>query len=268
MADINKANTQKKVICAPELVAQIMEAVFPICKLNKDGVWKIVGTGFFISPFGIFATAKHVLMDAFDKQGKQTAARLVAMIIYADNNGKIFNIPKFYPHKTADVAVGIINLPKDGNGNVVYSKNLVLIRNPAPIGEIVITFAYPNSEVKLQENQQAFYFAPWFYQGRMEEYYKKGRDGSMLPAPCYRTSIQSAGGASGGPVQNTEGEVFGINSTGFDGTNISFASRVEDLLPIKVDVSLDGKRHQVMSIKELAYIGKVALPELKGKDKS
>lgn len=57
----------------------------------------------------------------------------------------------------------------------------------------------------------------------------------MLPGPCYRTSIRIHDGASGGPVYSPNGHVFGVNSTGMDGTDISYVSRVSDILPLRVD---------------------------------
>src|SRR5690348_4236674 len=40
------------------------ECIFPIFQQNDSGLWKPLGTAFFISSNGFFATAKHVLTDA------------------------------------------------------------------------------------------------------------------------------------------------------------------------------------------------------------
>ncbi|MFA6002775.1 MAG: hypothetical protein WC881_01770 [Elusimicrobiota bacterium] len=62
--------------------------------------------------------------------------------------------------------------------------------------------------------------------------YPKGRDSCMLPTACFRTSMGIKGGASGGPVFDYRGYVFAINSSGVDGTSISFVSSIFSVFPV------------------------------------
>lgn len=83
----------------------------------------------------------------------------------------------------------------------------------------------------------------------------------MLPGNVYETSITIKGGASGGPVYDENGNVFGVNSTGIDGTNISYVSSIGDILDLAVcDLSLsDGSRRATMTIRELIGHGAIQI---------
>jgi hypothetical protein len=86
-------------------------------------------------------------------------------------------------------------------------------------GDLVATYAYQSTIIQSAETGQLFSFNPEFYEGRIVGYLANGRDRVMLPGPCYRTDMVIHHGASGGPVADPSGRVFGINSTGFDGTD-------------------------------------------------
>lgn len=62
------------------------------------------------------------------------------------------------------------------------------------------------------------------------------------------------GGASGGPVFGADGRVFGINSTGWDQTALSYVSRINELLDLELP-SVEfppGSAPRAMSLRELA----------------
>ena len=42
-------------------------------------------------------------------------------------------------------------------------------------------------------------------------------------------------GASGGPVAGPSGRVFGRNSTGFDGTNDFYISRINEIFSLEIE---------------------------------
>jgi hypothetical protein len=73
---------------------------------------------------------------------------------------------------------------------------------------------------------------PKYMSGEFEKVHPERRDAVMLSLRCYRTSISVPGGASGGPVFDSLGRVFGINCTGIDGTDVSYLARVEEALPL------------------------------------
>jgi hypothetical protein len=74
------------------------------------------------------------------------------------------------------------------------------------------------------------------------------------------------GAASGGPVFNTSGHVFGIASSSYDGmTDISLVTPIISLLDIVIPNALDrgdGRGLQNVTVGELASLGAVAIKNL------
>jgi len=140
----------------------------------------------------------------------------------------------------------------------LISKRVTLATTRPTVNDIVFTYAYPNTTILTEEDgHQSANFYPRYYEGKVVEYFEKGRDRVFLPSPCFQTSIISHGGASGGPVFNKDGLVCGINSTGFSGDDISFFSRIEDLFPITISNVQIGSESaiQKVTIKELIRLG-------------
>lgn len=238
-------------------------AIGPIFK-QVDSQWVLIGTGFFITIEGIFVTARHVLMDVIDTSGKHTRP-IAIMQFTSDNTYAIRPILRFSAHGVADAAVGV-TVPMRNNitNDILKSKACVLTSRRPAVGERACTFAYPNI-VDEPGPPQKLHLFPAFYDGRIEEYYPEGRDRISLPAPCYRTSISIHGGASGGPVFDGAGHVFGINSTGFMGApDISYVTQITDILPLIVsNVGVAGRSEKDFSIHELAILGHVPfIPKL------
>jgi hypothetical protein len=128
------------------------------------------------------------------------------------------------------------------------------------IGTRVVTYAYPKHSNIIGKDFQKIHFKPTWYDGYLQEYFPDGRDKTMLPGPCYRTSIHMHGGASGGPVFSPNGLVFGINSTGFSDTDISYVSRVSDIQHLVIhDVSMGGSPPGPVRISELVRAGHIVV---------
>jgi Trypsin-like peptidase domain len=139
-------------------------------------------------------------------------------------------------HPTIDVGIGIPYLLKHFiSDEPLSAAQLTLTAERPRQGEKIFTFAYAKTTVQNSPTPSIF-LNPRYYSGRVEEYYADGRDKILLPYPCYRTSFSMHGGASGGPVFDSSGRVFGINSKSYeteDGNpNISFVSRITDILCI------------------------------------
>jgi hypothetical protein len=129
---------------------------------------------------------------------------------------------------------------------------------PPDLNSRVVTFAYPKHSNRIINNVQLIDVRPTFYDGDITEYFPAGRDRVLLPAPCYRTSIIIHGGASGGPVFSRSGGVFGLNSTGIDGTDISFVSRINEILELVVDdVQMGTEPPRSVPVAEIARAGHI-----------
>jgi len=206
------------------------QVIFPILKQVKGDSLELIGTGFFICSAGLFASAKHVLRDCFDEKGNQKYP--VCLLHFLPNNQYLFrHILWCSSHPTADVAIGLAAPSAEVESNGV----LMLTTSSPTMGETVVTYAYPRTEIKQVGTLEILNFKPAFYEGRVVDFFPKGRDHCLLPGPCYQTSMVIDGGASGGPVVGESGRVFALNSTGWDGVpDISFVSRIEEIFQLGI----------------------------------
>lgn len=125
-------------------------------------------------------------------------------------------------------------------------------------GENIATFAYPKTSVHLESEIPSVHFNTSWYFGNLVDFHAKGW--GFLKYPCFQTSIQILGGASGGPVLNSKGEIFAINSRSFDfGSDdeepVSFVTPIAPLLDIEVEASPG----QQLKIRDLAQLGVINL---------
>lgn len=216
-------------------------AVFPILRSDLDGTISFLGTGFFITNIGLLLTAKHVLMDVIDIKGNPIAALSVLHFV-PENIFYHRQIIRFYTHAKADLAIGVLapmhhNITKQP----LINEHVTLTHRHPPMNESILTFAYPLTKTMPEGAGTTIHTRSNEYTGSIIESLPNGRDQAMLPGPCFRTDMSILHGASGGPVLDTRGHVFGVNSTGFDGTSDFYVSSVEPLLEMEItDVMLSG----------------------------
>jgi hypothetical protein len=241
-------------------------AIFPIVRFGADGSMDLLGTGFFISTNGLFVTARHVLSAPFDSRGRQIYP--IAMIhFYEDANYIVRPILRCASHPLADVAVGVAApMNRNSDGAPLTNPILTLTIEPPSLQDRVVTYAYPRYASISLEGQQTFHVMPTFYDGEITEYLPRGRDRVLLPGPCYRTSIVIHHGASGGPVFSRSGTVFAVNSTGFDGTDVSYVSRINEIFVLTIDdVVMDNQPARSIPVVEIARAGHIiVMPPLEG----
>jgi hypothetical protein len=236
-------------------------AVFPIVRHDAGDKMHLLGTGFFITTNGLFVTARHVLMDPFDEKGRQTYP--IGIIQFFGNNDWIYRpILRCGSNSIADVAVGVaapVHRNSDGKPLTNPIFTLTLLR--PSLNNRVVTYAYPkHANLILPDGTQQINFVPTYYDGHIKDYFPLGRDKVLLPGPCYQTSMAIHGGASGGPVFSPNGLVFGVNSTGYDGTDVSFVSRIHEIFAISIDdVVIDAGVARKVSIIELAKLGHIVV---------
>lgn len=231
-------------------VADLSHTVFPILKDVGGGKLELIGTGFFIAESGIFLTAKHVLLDVMDGDGKQTHP--IFLIQFLDGQYVFRGIARCTSHHVADIAVGIpVQMTNNANGMPLKNKLLTLTAAGQCVGEPVVTYAYPKSVFKYDKVQE-LHFHPDYFNGVIHEFFPNGRDSVMMPGACMQTSIHMHGGASGGPVFNSAGKVIGVNSTGFDGTDLSFITPISEIKNLFLaDVKIPSNHSGQVRVQEL-----------------
>lgn len=242
-----------------ESYANLRYAVVPILKTNGENAVESLGTGFFVSSNGLFVTAKHVLMDVVGKDGLPKAALFVEQFLPGDKCLHR-NIFRFFAHNIADLAIGMLNPMRDRNTNGLLVNSILSLTHDVPyVGDPIITFAYPHTEVVESGGQNSVYVNPAEYVGGIVETFPNGRDRVMLPSPCYRTNMKIPHGASGGPVFDKKGNVFGVNSTGIDGTDDSFVSAIGPFFSMEIDSAsvsgmAEGGRISMAALEKLGKI--------------
>ncbi len=233
------------------------EAVVPICRWHGSGRIEAVGTGFFIEG-QILVTAAHVIIDC-----NRSPLEGLFILHYVPTNRMLRRrIIKACVHLRADVAILALEMGKDPeSGQVLGNKRLIMTKAQPAREEDIGTWAFPKSITSESGTQGVLEIRPKVYVGRILEEYTQGRDKVMLPGPCYETDLSLEGGASGGPVFDSRGRVFAVNSTGIGGTDVAYVSHIQAIgaLSIEQFQTPDGIVHKQMSIGKMIDLGLIQL---------
>jgi len=170
-------------------------------------------------------------MDAFDEKTHKQVAFLHAVHFVQGSEILVRHITKVSLSNDSDVAVGKMDFHKlNDTGQPLLNKVPIFTLEAPTANSNVVTYAYPESSREFGGEELGTFVAN-YYAGQFIEHCDHARDAVMVTWPHYATSIKSKGGASGGPVFDSNGRVFGINSVG---GIIEYAARVAELLPLEV----------------------------------
>ena len=193
------------------------EAVFPIIKGTPEGVLEHCGTGFFVGPSGLFATAAHVF------EGRDVGPDDEFSIIQSGPDHLVLrSIERVAPHPDHDVALGWLGPAHDGCEACSNHSVVAIMRLDPEKGELVGSFVFSHTIVHdpatydfpdgPDKGQRTQYRSHW-EMGISEEVYPDGL--GNLSGRCFGTSVFVEGRASGGPLFNSNGFVIGLNNIGF-----------------------------------------------------
>ena len=222
-----------------EFFGDDQRAVFPIVKRDDAGTISLYGTGFFIAPGGVFATAKHIFeghdvlqSDSFEilqeGAGHVEPRSILEVVIDA----------------ASDLAVGRLESPHDGCQSCEEHPVVGIMELDPEIHEVVGSFVFSHTLIDQPENVetengielgQRVQFRSHWEVGLAEEVYPNGL--GFVKGRCFGTSIFVEGRGSGGPVFNSNGFVIGVNSRSFaepEGLPHSTSTSIRRLFEIEI----------------------------------
>ncbi len=219
--------------------------IFPILTGNNNNkTFKFIGTGFFINTFGGFLTAKHVLYDINNNPINPFYA-----IITHDNKQYISYLNRSFYHPFADICFGILrNYAHVGEVSVNFDFQtpvMQLLENEPQIGDVIQTFAYPNSQISFKEGEQWGNFVGEWFNGKISNIIPY-RDKTFYPYKIFESDMSILPGASGAPVMKNA-YVIGINSSSFDfgdsENNLSYITPIK--FAYDIEVELNGEKFKL-----------------------
>lgn len=252
--------------------------IIPICFGNPEGddiiQW---GSAFtVIGPVNVFLTARHIFEDldrvaSVDDSGLlrwKGKGRIFGIWFEEPNEPEVKyfyrDVQQVWRHEQYDLAFGRFRPMRNlKTGEMLKDVGpLWDLRTPEE-GDNIGTYAYPElrGDRSIDMLRQAFRKLK-VGTGKVTKVYPNGRDSTMLPGPCFESSLSLLGGMSGGPVFNHEGNLCGINSTGMslgEGDKpISMVSLLSPAMDMELPISRGGK---IISLKEIGRKGFIQIKD-------
>lgn len=223
--------------------------VFPIIKVlyypDETEVHRLVGTGFFFDSDRIFLSARHVFQGRESALDREDAREFALYCVHAVNLerkmvARHIDVESIRTRHDTDIATGRVLTKQFGAGDVLITEEELThtahfnyaSAEHVPVGTRIWTVAHHLTTVsRPADGSVNINSTSEFFGGTVREHHPEQRDSVMLPWPCYRTDMNSRGGASGGPVfiSGSSGVVFAINCTGWSGDAMSYVTSLAPL---------------------------------------
>jgi hypothetical protein len=188
---------------------------FALITHGEDQVWRVVGTGFYITENGLFVTARHVI-EEICVAGKQTAPLLIVHLrsdtgLFGPTEWLLRPIMQCWLAEQADIALGVA-APTINNetGEELSHWAWRLSWSIPSIGASVGTYAFPGKG-RGSNDGRSFIFRADSYAGGVRDV-GEHRDAVVMPFPYIQVDFRMHGATSGGPIIS-DGRVIGVNCT-------------------------------------------------------
>jgi hypothetical protein len=202
----------------------------------------IIGTGFYITRYGLLVTAKHVLEDLMAEDDASLVSSYVCHLA-PENAIHLRPIRKAHLLRKADIGIAQAdNFLDSFPANPLQNLRATLSTQLPSVGSPLTTYAYPENEVLDfgLENQVPVIAGDYFLGGFLR--FVKEPEHPFLRFPYFETTVEIRSGASGGPVFDAKGRVIGVNCRGWDfrggeheGNPLSYIVPIGNMLDIDVD---------------------------------
>ena len=212
---------------------------FPLMSHDAKGMWRLIGTGFYVSADGLFVTAKHVIEDVWTEAG-QTAP---LAILHLRSESGLFG-PQEYSLRpivqcrigdSADVALGVAaQATHNVTGQILSHWSWPITWVTPQMGTKAATYAFPNHAIQDSEVGQTFHFRPDLYAGTILEV-GDFRDAMLVPYPYVQVDFHIHHAASGGPVVGPDGSVIGVNCRYMDPAGPGVVAQIRCLEAAYID---------------------------------
>jgi hypothetical protein len=218
------------------------DGVVPILKEVGRKRLKVVGTGFYITRYGLVATARHVLEDL---RTPDALNLLTSFVPHLGPNNTIYlrQVRRAHLLNAADVGVAYADNFMERYPTAALMNLRPRLSADLPLaGEPLVTYAYPENEILdfSREGQIPEIHGDYFQGGFLR--YVSEPEHPSLTFPYFESTVEVRSGASGGPVFDSRGRVVGINCRGWDfrgseheGQHLSYIVPVDRLLDIEID---------------------------------
>ena len=252
--------------------------VFPILREIERGKLQVIGTGFYVTRYGLFLTARHVFDHIIESD-----RRLNQSLRILHDTGEtlhIRSVTRFAYSHHADIALAeadnfISKLPDRPLGNL---RPTLTLRPPKP-GSTLAGFAYPRNALLdfTGDKRIAVEIFADRFEGQFEGIRDPGKyDPHLIEA--YQATVPLEGGASGAPAFDAEGRVVGVAQSSLDfgtgehkGAVTSFFTPIRHALDLGLDNLLlsdtiweyqqipESRKHDSLTLRDLIAFGHVLI---------
>jgi hypothetical protein len=253
------------------------DGIVPIVKELARGYLSIIGTGFYVTRYGLLVTAKHVVEALASNDGAELGVSFVFHLA-GEKGVHLRRLRRAHLLRSFDVAVVQADnyLDKYPENPLMNLRGHLSSKLPSE-GAPLVTFAYPENEVlDFQDKEAKREVRGDFFEGGFLRYVHLPEN-PLLKFPYFETTIPLRPGASGGPVFYN-GRIVGINCAGWnfdgaehEGCSLSYIVPIEHLMTVEIDPFMippqsweaqqipESKRGGVLTFSELADYGHILL---------
>jgi hypothetical protein len=205
-------------------------AIVPICHRIGERRFKIVGTGFYLTRYGLLASAGHVLESMVSPKSGLIED---AFVLQEHGSDSILYRRLVSASVSTSSDVGLVQLETEtAKGKVAPNPRVPLSWRRPEDGEQVVAYAYPqNYEIVFEPGLPSPVIKCDYIEGQfLSELSVNERPN--LRYPHYETSLHVPDGASGAPVFDKHGHVIGICCRGWDfGEELASEPPLSSVLP-------------------------------------